>query len=246
MSYYICNKIQYVNKAGALNNGLSNAGFYKSNEAAKIQQKKPGYVVVKTRNSSNGKDYSVITEPTFVGRDDNYTKTISAALPFETLDEARNYIIKNKTKIDGLDDYMIIDKKYKEQKFPPITQVEKLEVAGAEPGKRCKFTPATRKIIYTRSNGICQLCGKPMEYNDFNIDHIVPLSDGGSNSLDNLRAVHVSCNNFKANRYDNEMYYAGADIMGNMMFNNPGSELGKRIIRDMVRGMLRQYKMEVE
>lgn len=63
--------------------------------------------------------------------------------------------------------------------------------------------------LYGRDNGICQLCGKPCEWEDRetrkdgtvvaggtypSIDHIIPLSEGGKHSWDNVRLAHRGCN----------------------------------------------------
>jgi 5-methylcytosine-specific restriction endonuclease McrA len=41
----------------------------------------------------------------------------------------------------------------------------------------------------------CWVCGLPATPNDpLTCDHIQPISNGGSNYLDNLRAAHASCN----------------------------------------------------
>lgn len=47
-----------------------------------------------------------------------------------------------------------------------------------------------------RQNGLCALCGKPITEGEGTIDHVVPLSKGGSpNSTSNLQAAHWTCNN---------------------------------------------------
>lgn len=42
----------------------------------------------------------------------------------------------------------------------------------------------------------CVLCGKPSN----TIDHIIPISRGGTNALDNLQPMCVSCNSKKSNK----------------------------------------------
>jgi len=45
---------------------------------------------------------------------------------------------------------------------------------------------------------ICGICGMsifPAHYGHIELDHVVPLSAGGEDSLDNIRAVHHFCNN---------------------------------------------------
>ena len=49
----------------------------------------------------------------------------------------------------------------------------------------------TRDRILARDDRICQLCGQP---GADTVDHIIPVSKGGTNNDDNLRAAHQRCN----------------------------------------------------
>lgn len=67
------------------------------------------------------------------------------------------------------------------------------------------------KAVYERDKGICYLCGKPCDWNDFkyienyfvvgknypSIEHVIPLSRGGLHSWDNVRLAHHRCNTIK-------------------------------------------------
>ncbi len=76
---------------------------------------------------------------------------------------------------------------------------------------RRKLLPAWKVIeVYKRNGNICRICGYPMIFNlDLNdhsifdpseIDHIIPLSKGGSDDVENLGVAHRSCNRKKNNR----------------------------------------------
>jgi hypothetical protein len=56
--------------------------------------------------------------------------------------------------------------------------------------------------LYIRDGGICQLCKKSLSNDDFfEIDHITQRSEGGKDTLMNLRLVHLSCHKLRhANR----------------------------------------------
>jgi len=45
---------------------------------------------------------------------------------------------------------------------------------------------------------ICVICAGKMKYTEANIDHIKPLSKGGSNNLNNMQLAHITCNQKKA------------------------------------------------
>lgn len=65
-----------------------------------------------------------------------------------------------------------------------------------------------RKQVFEKSNKKCEICGCKLhtntsKYNDneyVQIDHIFPRSLGGSDDLDNLRALCKSCNSKRNNR----------------------------------------------
>lgn len=59
---------------------------------------------------------------------------------------------------------------------------------------------ASRKRIWERGGGLCYLCGDPVTFDEFTIDHVIPLSKGGSNLDSNKRPAHYACNQAKADK----------------------------------------------
>ena len=65
-------------------------------------------------------------------------------------------------------------------------------------------------------DGICQLCDEPIPDREFDkhdpempsIDHIIPISRGGSHALDNLQLAHYFCNLSKHNKLEDELISA--------------------------------------
>ena len=55
-------------------------------------------------------------------------------------------------------------------------------------------------IIYTYYKGKCGICSKFVEQKDKSIDHIRPLSKGGTHTWDNVQLAHLKCNIKKGNR----------------------------------------------
>ena len=70
--------------------------------------------------------------------------------------------------------------------------------------------------VYRIDNGVCWLCGKACDWDDCettsegyfiagnnypSIDHVVPLSKGGTHTMDNVRLAHRGCNTRKGNKY---------------------------------------------
>jgi len=66
-----------------------------------------------------------------------------------------------------------------------------------------------RFCVYERDGGACLVCGTTER---LTLDHIIPFSKGGSDTLDNLRTLCMSCNGRRgAGRYsDDELRERGA------------------------------------
>ncbi len=67
-----------------------------------------------------------------------------------------------------------------------------------------------RKIIIATQD-ICAICGRPVDKKiqapdpmSATVDHIIPLSKGGSNELDNLQLAHRCCNRAKGDKLYSE------------------------------------------
>lgn len=74
--------------------------------------------------------------------------------------------------------------------------------AKSEPRKICN-QQRNELIQAARENGLpCKMCGQPLSpYDDhLHIDHIHPLSKGGTNELKNLQVMHKTCNLMKSNK----------------------------------------------
>jgi len=57
-----------------------------------------------------------------------------------------------------------------------------------------------RENIYLRDKNTCQYCGRKFSRADLNIDHVVPVSQGGKTSWHNLVCSCVPCNQKKGGR----------------------------------------------
>ena len=62
------------------------------------------------------------------------------------------------------------------------------------------FDEAQRQVIFRRGNGICRLCGRKCEWNDWEADHIIPWSKGGKTEIENGQILCPSCNSKKGDR----------------------------------------------
>lgn len=80
--------------------------------------------------------------------------------------------------------------------------------AQADQGER--FAPA---CVYKRDGWTCGLCRLPVDPGlawphpmSASVDHILPLSQGGSHTLANVQCAHLSCNSRKRDRVDDDRH----------------------------------------
>ena len=72
--------------------------------------------------------------------------------------------------------------------------------------KRKSLTPTQRLKLFEAHKGLCGLCGAPIRAGEVWIDeHIIPLSLGGSNDLDNRAPAHKACADAKTNGRDGDL-----------------------------------------
>jgi len=63
-----------------------------------------------------------------------------------------------------------------------------------------------REKVYRKYKGKCAYCGANIEFRkEFEIDHLIPKSQGGTNDIDNLMPACERCNHLKYN-YDIEEF----------------------------------------
>jgi 5-methylcytosine-specific restriction endonuclease McrA len=58
-----------------------------------------------------------------------------------------------------------------------------------------------RHRIADRDGWLCGICGDPIQPADLHIDHIKPVSKGGTSDPENLQATHSWCNISKGARW---------------------------------------------
>ena len=60
------------------------------------------------------------------------------------------------------------------------------------------FDESQRQVIYRKDKGVCQICGKECDWNDWEADHIVPWSKGGKTEIENGQVLCPTCNSKKS------------------------------------------------
>lgn len=59
-----------------------------------------------------------------------------------------------------------------------------------------------RDEVITRHGYVCGICGGDIDPADMSIDHIMPITLGGTDDPDNMQPAHLRCNSRKGNRVD--------------------------------------------
>jgi hypothetical protein len=65
-----------------------------------------------------------------------------------------------------------------------------------------RMRDAVAPVVLRRDGYACAWCDTPLHEDNWSIDHIIPLSKGGSNEMHNLQAMCRSCNSQKGDRVD--------------------------------------------
>jgi 5-methylcytosine-specific restriction endonuclease McrA len=89
--------------------------------------------------------------------------------------------------------------------------------------KRRRRNREERRRLWDRAGGKCYYCRKKVDFADAHFDHVVPISQGGSDDDGNLRLAHPHCNLHKGARTpqqakmrtadDNDRSYAAAFLI---------------------------------
>ena len=113
--------------------------------------------------------------------------------------------------------YTITDRQIKEGITPNYTgichdkRIARAKVRGVKYEKGI-----TLDKVIKRDKGICQICGKPVDYDSRSengkgmgklyptIDHIIPLSKGGAHTWENVQLAHLMCNSLKGDYEEEE------------------------------------------
>jgi CRISPR/Cas system Type II protein with McrA/HNH and RuvC-like nuclease domain len=66
---------------------------------------------------------------------------------------------------------------------------------------RKRLNKKQRRRVYDKTSGHCAYCGCELRIEDMQIDHVVPLHNGGRDAPDNMLPACRSCNHYKGGNY---------------------------------------------
>lgn len=110
------------------------------------------------------------------------TQDINTATKFKKLETAKEKLAWASKKLKG---------------FTPVEIGEKEISDGIQIIKRKSFKQSERAVIYDKNYGRCAICGRYVPFADFTVDHIIPISKGGTNDMNNLQCACKTCNLIK-------------------------------------------------
>ncbi|MGL5796238.1 MAG: HNH endonuclease [Waterburya sp.] len=85
---------------------------------------------------------------------------------------------------------------------PKAKRTKKIKPKAKITQKNSRHIPKTIRVdVLRRDNYRCVFCGISAKKAELQIDHIIPFSQGGSNTIDNLQTLCSDCNQGKSNRF---------------------------------------------
>ena len=104
--------------------------------------------------------------------------------------------------------------------------------------KRKVFTQEERAEIYRKTKGYCYLCGDFVDYNNFEVEHKIPLSKGGTNEIDNLFCSCHVCNSIKQDIYPEDFMERITKIFLYQMDQKHGKKMVWKMMSKKIEKML--------
>lgn len=108
-----------------------------------------------------------------------------------------------------------------------LSPAQAIQQPEPEKTERRSFTAKERRDIYVRDEGKCGICGKFVAPDEFTIDHIIPISKGGTYDYENLQCCCYNCNQIKSNSMENDFYGSMLDILSRHIKKSHNKKLKK-------------------
>lgn len=249
--YFISNGNKVIGNTNviAATNSINQAKRFKYHEAVDYLTNEMGEDLTwgfqRVYSSKSKKNYVITNATNFVGNGCEVTRSFSKAKPFKSIADAESYIKNHRELVKSFGEVFIMNENMEtfDQSQRKTFTDEQLRTIGVKknPSKRILMSKQARFSVYEKSNRVCCICGKPLEYNEMTVDHITPVSRGGKNVKSNLRCTCEECNQIKGNKTDKEMYKKLSNICAIEAFKNPNEDMWDTLIRAKVRGTIHKY-----
>lgn len=179
-----------------------------------IQDSKRGQkrfaLYIKNRRINNmGSIYSIFKE-NFNVITKGYDDRTVIPIPPQGLDQYKSWFVEQGKSEEQAEAIWRYTQSFKRE----ITRFETL--ANKSINRQRRVTPKLRMQVLARDGFRCILCGRNAEESTIHVDHIIPVSRGGSNEIDYLATLCLECNLGKGNRCIEEIIQA----IGNNQVNS--------------------------
>lgn len=104
--------------------------------------------------------------------------------------------------------------------------------------KRKHFSQEVRKLLYQQAEGKCALCGKKITFDEMELDHIIPISMGGADEVENLQVCCMPDNRYKANILPTDFFNRISDIFLYQMDKKYKDDIRWKYCRGMIMELL--------
>jgi len=188
----------------------NNIEFYKS-------KNKENGIIYKDSISKNKKKYYQenldkmhIKNKNYSDKNRNTLNEYAKKYRKENIEKLKESVLKYNTK-----NRIVINLRVSEYRKNNTDKMYKLNSKHRALKRNAFVSDVDRLLIYERDNHICQLCGclvdlaiKHPNTLSLSIDHIIPLSKGGTHEPSNVQCTHLGCNISKGNRTGKRENYA--------------------------------------
>lgn len=94
---------------------------------------------------------------------------------------------------------------------------------------RRRFTAKERRDIYIRDKGTCGICVRFVPPDSFTVDHIVPISKGGTYDYSNLQCCCRKCNQLKDDALQDDFFQVMLSVVDYQISDKHNKKIKKGI-----------------
>lgn len=166
------------------------------------------------------------------------TSDINMAYQFPTVKDAIKGIHKAEVKTKNCYVYDTLTNHILWKRMSNNELIEMVETKGNKKVKRKAYSQDARKLLYNNANGRCELCGQKILFEDMTVDHINPLSMGGSNDVENIACVCFTCNKFKGNILPDDFFERVSEIFMYQMEKKYKNKIKWKLVHRILKGII--------
>ena len=162
------------------------------------------YLANKERITENNRKYYLANRERILAEQREYRRNYYLANKEDILENNRKYYLANKERIlernrnyylANKEHILVRTKKNNKKQYQQNESIRKYQYRS-----RCLRRNGTLQALLLRDGNNCLCCGVSFGETKPTIDHIIPMSRGGTDDLENLQMLCAPCNARKGNR----------------------------------------------